>query len=283
MSNFNKETVRLKSFDIAKQKTITISYELLARTGFYFDGTNSVCFFCNFIFTNWTDNIKEMMKIHKQKNPKCKLMHRKPTNNIPIDKIKLDLMLPVLVYDECGSGYRSNNILNYPIFCSKMKNCTDRLNTFKNIWPKNESINPKDLADAGFYYTKVNDRVICYSCGLCLFNWEKDDNVWIEHVKHNNNNICQFVEFRMGCDFIKNVKQTYFVVNNELNLMKKTIVNVIDENKENYCLTSNCNNLQDIQLLPCNHGFYCSKCAINYDSCQFCNEHITAIIRFFFE
>ena len=51
----------------------------------------------------------------------------------------------------------------YPQYASMEK----RLQSFKK-WPKHTNQNPKDLAEAGFAYTGVEDAVRCFHCGNSL-------------------------------------------------------------------------------------------------------------------
>ena len=72
---------------------------------------------------------------------------------------------------------------------------SDRIKTFQK-WPKQIKQLPKDLARAGFYYTKVGDYVKCFYCGLVLCNWEKSDKVVSEHGRHCNS--CKFMHMVYG-------------------------------------------------------------------------------------
>lgn len=49
-----------------------------------------------------------------------------------------------------------------------------RYSTFAKF-PGSFAISERSLADAGFYYTGVKDRVKCFSCGLMLDNWKSGD------------------------------------------------------------------------------------------------------------
>lgn len=62
---------------------------------------------------------------------------------------------------------------------------SDRLKTFDN-WPVS-FINKNELASAGFYYTQVDDRVICYYCNVEVGSWEMGDDPAAEHLKHSPN------------------------------------------------------------------------------------------------
>ncbi|XP_069495171.1 inhibitor of apoptosis protein-like isoform X3 [Ambystoma mexicanum] len=55
-----------------------------------------------------------------------------------------------------------------------------RISTFSNF-PPNVPVSERSLARAGFYYTGLNDKVKCFSCGLMLDNWKKGDNALEKH------------------------------------------------------------------------------------------------------
>ena len=58
----------------------------------------------------------------------------------------------------------------------------DRVSSFDK-WPLQLRQDKHTLASAGFYYTNDGDLVKCFSCGLHLGDWLKDDNVWKEHQR----------------------------------------------------------------------------------------------------
>ena len=72
---------------------------------------------------------------------------------------------------------------------------SDRMKTFQK-WPKQIGQIPEELAQAGFYYTSVGDYVKCFYCGLVLCNWEKSDDVVLEHRRHCNS--CKFMHMVYG-------------------------------------------------------------------------------------
>lgn len=101
-----------------------------------------------------------------------------------------------------------------------------RLASFKN-WPN--TLNPLELAEAGFFYLNDDDKVACFSCGLCLKDWKPLDKPWIEHTKWSSN--CKHISEKMDMDFINKHKQQVSVINNNAdennNLMDKTKYNII--------------------------------------------------------
>ena len=66
-----------------------------------------------------------------------------------------------------------------------------RLETFTR-WPADSPVRPTDLAAAGFYCVGLDDRVVCFQCGLHLRQWKTGDDPWTEHKR------C-----KPGCPFIR--------------------------------------------------------------------------------
>ncbi|XP_052814217.1 baculoviral IAP repeat-containing protein 3-like [Mya arenaria] len=54
----------------------------------------------------------------------------------------------------------------------------------------------KCLAKAEFFYTNVGDKVTCFSCGKTLFQWKSSDNPWAEHSKHSKD--CEYIKMVGG-------------------------------------------------------------------------------------
>ncbi|XP_041350762.1 uncharacterized protein LOC121369769 [Gigantopelta aegis] len=62
------------------------------------------------------------------------------------------------------------------LFCHRpeMRGFYRRLYTFGR-WPLQMSPMPRELAKAGFFYTGDHDVIVCYSCGLRTYSWQKMD------------------------------------------------------------------------------------------------------------
>jgi len=56
----------------------------------------------------------------------------------------------------------------------------NRIKTFHS-WPTQIKPGKVHLASLGFYYTGNNDTVECFSCGLRLNQWQRDDDPMAEH------------------------------------------------------------------------------------------------------
>ncbi|XP_062600772.1 putative inhibitor of apoptosis [Saccostrea cucullata] len=59
-----------------------------------------------------------------------------------------------------------------------------RLRTFEHRWPSGVPVTPQALAQDGFYYTGLDDKVQCTHCGGILSGWCEGDVVTIEHRQH---------------------------------------------------------------------------------------------------
>merc|ERR1719410_3297084 len=75
-----------------------------------------------------------------------------------------------------------------------------RLRTFRE-WPPALRQQPKDLADAGFYYIGLSDQVKCFYCDGGLRNWQSEDEPWKEHARWFDK--CVFVRLVKGDEYIK--------------------------------------------------------------------------------
>ncbi|KAE9523353.1 hypothetical protein AGLY_016301 [Aphis glycines] len=91
---------------------------------------------------------------------------------------------------------RSKSFPTYPEYIT----FTSRLQTY-DMLPSKIPQNKYLLADCGFIYRGVKDVVECFSCGLVLHDWKKDDIPWIEHSRHNPE--CIYVLLSKGNNFVE--------------------------------------------------------------------------------
>lgn len=103
-SSLNREEARRKTFN-ASWPHGHLDTNLLAQTGFYFVGPsdNVKCFFCKVEIGRWEPNDHEVTE-HQRWSMNCPLLRRRSTNNVPIDAVALDRVLPPVTIDVCGPG-----------------------------------------------------------------------------------------------------------------------------------------------------------------------------------
>ena len=86
----------------------------------------------------------------------------------------------------------------------KQKN--DRINSFDSNWNSHLKPDSKLIAEAGFYFTGLNDCVHCLFCELTLSGWEQCDDPWERHCQ--NSPSCTYLLETKGPDWIS---QNYVV------------------------------------------------------------------------
>ncbi|XP_040469965.1 E3 ubiquitin-protein ligase XIAP isoform X1 [Falco naumanni] len=187
-----------------------VSASALARAGFVYtgEGDKVKCFSCCTIIEGWTSGDSAVER-HKKLSPNCKFITESAflENNIhPLAQnyqhrtengssnsallctlddtsdVEADYLLRTRqVVDMSDNLYPKNRAM-----CSE----ETRLKSFDS-WPLDAQLTPKELANAGFYYTGVGDQVACFCCGGKLKKWEPSDRAWSEHKRHFPN--CFFV------------------------------------------------------------------------------------------
>ena len=71
------------------------------------------------------------------------------------------------------------------------RNASARKETFHN-WPLQLAQKSYSMAEKGFVYTGLSDRVRCFCCGIYLHSWQADDDITLEHKRISPN--CAFVK-----------------------------------------------------------------------------------------
>lgn len=79
-----------------------------------------------------------------------------------------------------------------------------RIESFKE-WPTAMKQTAENMADAGFFYLGVSDKVKCFRCHGLLHRWGARDDPWEEHAKWNKT--CTYLLERKGKEFIERVSK----------------------------------------------------------------------------
>lgn len=176
-----------------------------------------------------------------------------------------------------------------------------RLCSFEDFWPKTQKPRPNQLSDAGFFYSQIGDRVICFCCGGGLRDWEENDNPWEQHALWFGK--CEYVILIKGQKFVDQVKHNHNTISNNKieylqleddveNLISMRLENIEkkeEEENHTYNIMDGKNNCKiccdrecDIACIPCGHVAACSRCISNIRFCPICRNHLDEVLKIYF-
>ncbi|ELT89195.1 hypothetical protein CAPTEDRAFT_97699 [Capitella teleta] len=290
----NIETLRLASFDQwpsdAGARPIA-----LAAAGFYHSGgPNScevTCFSCDLSVSQWEPH-QDPLAVHRQLAPHCPFLNGKTgaaSRAVP-ENISLE------VYDENLS--LEDYIRTRPNlgFLNRMRSMKKRTATYED-WTYGHRQSANALAEAGFFFTGVQDHTQCAFCRGVLHSWESTDNPWEEHKKHFPS--CPFVLGRQ-IDQKKKAPETimtaatveahdlnsgelrvwynmpliYFKTDERRHVKRKRVnEHIFCE----VCMHRDCN----VVFLPCRHLVCCTLCTDGLKRCPICHTRIKRIVSVF--
>lgn len=284
------ENHRLASFQNNMWINEFVNADELARVGFYFYKKPDVvkCYFCDIAIRDFEEGDTPIAE-HIKWSPNCPLILRRVTPNIPIDEELLNQILPPISYDTCGfsSSRRKSNPqdeVKYPDF----KLISQRMKSFET-WPVGIKQRPKELSEAGFFYSGQSDVVICFACGIVICKWEPTDNVWVEHKKH----------LQVECSFLKRNHETMKLQEEkyeEFKKLPKLEVQSATEDAVESPLPSPSNSIKyeslckiclerksSVLFLPCKHVAVCGQCVFGIEKdCPICRTKIDEKINLYY-
>lgn len=181
--DYSQEEERIKSFESWKVH-YPVDPNRLAKAGFYYTGNEDevVCFSCHGHIKNW--NFGDVVfKKHSELFPNCDFVNNK-SNNIPIiqsnkPQINLENRRKEIVHTQSTALSQIINSVDY----IKMKLVEERIKTFAANWPL-PKMDVKKIAEAGFFFLGIEDKVQCPFCKGIVSNWEAKDNPLTKHKKH---------------------------------------------------------------------------------------------------
>ena len=193
-NDMENEEQRLRSFQRNKGWPGKVEPQKLAGAGFYYTGINDhvKCFACDLSLKSWLPNddpVKEHIKIQPNCTYISSLGNKFSINFGP--SVSLQEVTPPpsnfgqtfrsTSYDP-NLAYRQLPTNRVPALKPNYTSEHARLHSFIN-WPKDCPVQPKELIDAGFFYTGNGDKAECFKCGIILAGWEPQDTPWGEHEK----------------------------------------------------------------------------------------------------
>ena len=180
----------------------------------------SRCAFCNNCVGDWVEGDDPMTE-HRHLFPLCPFVLGQEVGNIPIGGEASRQQEPSRVSGEDVTGWNPRQFMphsgpekyNFGADSESMgilkhsgplhpqyATLEARLRTFRE-WPPALRQQPKDLAEAGFYYIGLSDQVKCFYCDGGLRNWQSEDEPWKEHARWFDK--CVFVRLVKGDEYIK--------------------------------------------------------------------------------
>ncbi|XP_059470972.1 death-associated inhibitor of apoptosis 1-like isoform X2 [Neocloeon triangulifer] len=218
--SLNYEAHRLLSFyQNSSWKCTFVQPSDLAENGFYYTGRDDICkcHFCNLEMKDWEAGDTPAGE-HKRWNPECPLVKNKPIGNFRLGaeirrKVASD-GLEIKPFTKAENDMRRalpdvvprNKALQPPPTHPHMKTEDARMVSFKN-WPNKYPMKPADLVEAGFFYTGMDDAVLCFHCGGGLKDWKAGEEPWVMHAKWFSS--CKFLMESQGRDFILSVLRVH--------------------------------------------------------------------------
>lgn len=179
-----------------------------------------------------------------------------------------------------------------------------RLRSFDE-WPKTMKQKPEQLSDAGFFYTQKSDRVICFSCGGGLREWDEEDDPWEQHVLWYEG--CNYLRLIKGPEFIAAVKEKFSKIEKSNGNSETSTSSPSSSLQEDDISMSSCSvpgitfNAQidekpldetrlckicyegeyNTAFFPCGHVCACAKCASSVTKCPMCRKPFECVMRVF--
>lgn len=275
----------------------------LAATGMFYTGIADKvrCYFCDVELEHWRKGDHPVQE-HIIYSNECPLMKRRLTNNIPKDPAILERILPPLYgsdsingkthIDICYGSYPEGTIssscteqqlmdkISYPEYASE----ESRLYSFAD-WPYTYHTQPEKLAEAGLFYTGIEDRVNCFACGGGLKDWSLDDDPWLEHATKLDGKCCfllsvkgqKFLDFARG-DFNVTTKTVSQPERDDSAVSSNGNITFVSDQACKICYESQYNTA----FLPCGHVVSCNNCAKLLSECPMCRCEIEKTINVYF-
>lgn len=333
-SELHKEEARFKTFE-QRWPHDFLETRILAKTGFYFIGPRDQvkCYFCKVEVGHWEPEDNEVAE-HIRWSPNCPLLKRRETTNIPCEPVaELDELLPPMTYDVCGpcgidirpGSYAESTFSTTPPTLTPTTSTvlspavteretqslrhpdypeyaieSARLRSFDD-WPKTLKQKPKQLSDAGFFYTQKGDRVICFSCGGGLRDWDENDEPWEQHALWFSK--CEYLQLVKGQEFIDRVKANQAKAEENATSssqescgsqpsaaaaaqVAELMAEDEDPQENKLCDSRLCkicySSEYNTAFFPCGHVVACTKCASSVTKCPLCRKPFEKVMRVFF-
>ncbi|XP_060556285.1 baculoviral IAP repeat-containing protein 2-like [Ruditapes philippinarum] len=176
----------------------------MAIYGFFYTGRLDLirCFQCGIGLKDWAGADEPLFE-HIKHSPDCSFLK---------DLLGQDLFIAYRDNLQASQSQQAGNTATTAgsestaarVRNPQFKEMPARLSSFDK-WPTTAQQSPQRLADAGLFYTGMNDLCRCFTCDGGLQRWDADDDPWIEHARWFPQ--CQYVRQIKGQEYINMVQQ----------------------------------------------------------------------------
>ncbi|RWS11154.1 putative inhibitor of apoptosis-like protein [Dinothrombium tinctorium] len=239
------ERERLFSFEAGNWRVPFLSKEDLAHAGFFYlmNSDRVQCAFCRGVICSWEPGDVPLVE-HKKHYPRCPWLLGYDVGNIAIGTDPVQGNKRARGRDVCGGShpvrvsptseaftriYRLPNVKTVTLeefgvrvhkgaANTRYSSSDARYLSFNEKWPK-VKYDPRELAEAGFYFTGTSDCVKCFYCDGGVCDWDKARNPWIEHGLRFPD--CDYVLLNKGPSFLEACKRTYSLEMIEVSLRRE--------------------------------------------------------------
>ncbi|XP_050418079.2 baculoviral IAP repeat-containing protein 3 isoform X1 [Patella vulgata] len=169
-----------------------------AVDGFVYIGNDNVqCVYCAGV-TSYQEQLN-IRDSHEKISPKgryyCPMVSGIDVGNV---SRKLEELVRKKLIDK---NNRPRNIKNnFPVLHPQFSKTEERLASFRH-WPKQYKPTKIQLTEAGFFYTGVVTKVVCFCCGISVRDWEPTAEPWQQHALISPT--CSFIKLIKGEEFIQ--------------------------------------------------------------------------------
>nr|UYX49715.1 alk-exo [Darna trima granulovirus] len=142
-----------------------------------------------------------------------------------------------------------------------MASLNNRLKSFYT-WPVAIKQTKEQMAEAGFYYTGLSDKVMCFHCNGGLDEWYPEDDPWKQHAYFFKR--CQYVLAIKGENYVKKINNEQIVEIENKNEIEENVEECkddrLDKTESNNLCVICLENPKNMCILPCKHISMCGKC-----------------------
>ncbi|XP_052222882.1 uncharacterized protein LOC127838882 isoform X1 [Dreissena polymorpha] len=184
--NLRHEEDRRQSFS-TWPRALPSAHDFVSR-GFFYTGNGDLvrCFCCGIGLKDFSDTDNPLME-HVKHSRNCPFLLEYFGSREEIQRYaqSISTQEPEEIRRQQRQRYNSIQGLNvngYRARHERLRSLQARLDTFTN-WPSHLAQRPYQLAEAGLYYTGVDDHCRCFACDGGLRKWEPGDDPWIEHCR----------------------------------------------------------------------------------------------------